>query len=265
MNKSSTSSYDKFVETLIESFRKIPNFDLMMTEPEGKRVFNLLIFRLSDIASYRDLVIKSFIPATNKAIVESKSMVAKSKYKNFVSIAGIDYVETLHDVIRLAYVGMFHKFESFINDLQLVPQIIFGEILDSEQSVVEWAKTKFDFQLKDWLRFDIIHKINWVCNCVKHFDGYPDKTPIPLTVFIADRSKRIELTTEDFKEDSKRLIDMYSVYLQILLGIGAHKLAYEEMLKADEPFLSQLMEQLIKMELGLNTLVSKDYKLLLSK
>jgi hypothetical protein len=119
------------------------------------------------------LICNYFIPATNKAIFEVQREFQNSKYKFLLNTKELDFKETLYDTIRLAYVGLFHKLESFINDVEKIPDLIFGELYETQGTVVKWAKEQFKFDLRDWQQFYITHKINWVCNCVKHKDGYP--------------------------------------------------------------------------------------------
>src|SRR5688500_19016041 len=94
-----SNPFDSLVEKLIEEFSKIPNFDLTSTDDVGRNVFNLISFRLAEITSYRDLIIHSFIPATNKAIFEAKKAVQNSKYKVYLNQSDLDYDDTLYETV----------------------------------------------------------------------------------------------------------------------------------------------------------------------
>lgn len=104
----------------------------------------------------------------------------------------------------------------------------------SEISIEKWAKDNFDFNLKDWQQFETTFKINWIANCVKHKDGYPIKEPVPNRYIDIDKSKRIELTNEEFKKDCESLIKLYPMFLQIFFVIAQHKSGFEEPIKEED-------------------------------
>ena len=211
------NTFDKVIFSLADEFSKIPNFDLTHTDPDASLIRDMVIFRISDATSYRDLVCHTFIPATNKAIVISKREVSSSRFKNFPSMMNIDYQETLYDVIRLSYVGLFHKWENFVLDVVKMVGVIQGDEDSSNTPIDDWLKSKpYSFNIRDWQMFPITHKINWICNCVKHRDGYPTKTPKPYEFSDLDESIRIQLSVNDFKEDCNKLIDFYPEFIRIV-------------------------------------------------
>src|SRR4051812_3200118 len=111
-NKKPINRFDRLTDQLIESFSKIKNIDLLTTDKTGNQLFNIVAYRISDISSYKDLVVHHFVPAVNKAIVESETQIRNSRYKSVFNITRSQLKETLHDTIRLSYVGLFHKLES---------------------------------------------------------------------------------------------------------------------------------------------------------
>ena len=245
--KKTINKFDLLVERLVEEFIKIPNLDLLSTDDVGNRVFNIITFRISDIISYKELVCQHFVPATNKAIFEAQKDFKESKYNFLLKTSELDFKETLYDTVRLAYVGLFHKLENYINDVIKMPDLIFGELYETEGSVAKWAKEKFQFDIKNWQQFHIIHKINWICNCVKHKDGFPIKEPKPVGFQFADESKRIRLTPDDFKHDCDMLVKFYPVYIQTMFIFAQHKLVTEKpILKEDYEFSPDLYDKQIE-------------------
>lgn len=232
--KKQKTSFDELVERLIQEFNKIPNFDLTRTDEVGNSVFNIIAYRIAEVSSYKDLVCQHFIPATNKAIFEGKKDFQNSRYKAFLKTKDIDFQETLYDTIRLAYVGLFHKLENYINDVVRIPELIFCEHLEKEETVAKWAKEKFQFDLKDWQQFYITHKINWICNCVKHKDGFPVKEPKPKFFQSIDETTRIRINPEEFKQDCEHLIKFYPIYLQTVFIFAQYKLLTERKLIKEE-------------------------------
>lgn len=232
--KKTPNKFDSLVERLIAEFIKIPNFDLTSTDEVANKAFNIITFRIAEVTSYKELVCQHFIPATNKSIFDAQKDFQNSKYKFLLKTRDLDFKETLHDTVRLAYVGLFHKLENYINDVIKLPELIFVELYETDGTVVKWAKDKFKFDIKDWQQFYITHKINWICNCVKHKDGFPVKEPKPLSFKYADETQRIKVSPDDFKHDCELLIQFYPVYIQSMFMFAQHKLATEKPLVKED-------------------------------
>jgi hypothetical protein len=245
--KKTPNKFDTLVERLVTEFIKIPNFDLTSTDEVANKAFNIITFRLAEVSSYKDLVCSHFIPATNKAIFDAKQDFRDSKYKVLLKTTDLDFNETLYDTVQLAYVGLFHKLENYINDVIKLPDLINGELYETEGTVAKWAKEKFKFDIKDWQQFYITHKVNWICNCVKHKDGFPVKEPKPIGFTYADENQRIKVTPEEFKRDCELLIQFYPVYIQATFIFAQHKLATEKpLLKEDYEFSPDLYEKQVE-------------------
>lgn len=241
------NKFDNLVERLIDEFGKIPNFDLTSTDKIANRLFNIIAFRIAEISSYKDLVCTYFIPTTNKLIVDGRKDFQNSKYRHLLSTNDLDFKETLYDTIRLSYVGLFHKLENYINDVIKLPDLVFGEIYETDEPVVKWAKDKFNFDIKDWHQFYITHKINWICNCVKHKDGFPIKEPKPTGFQNIDITKRIRIEADEFKGDCDLLIKFYPIYIQTIFLFAQHKAAREKpILKEDYKYSPDLYDRQIE-------------------
>lgn len=232
--KKSVNRFDSLVEKLIGEFTKIPNFDLTQKDEVANIVFNIVTYRMAEISSYKELVCSHFIPATNKAIFESKQDFKNSKYKALVNINDLDFQETLYDTVRLAYVGLFHKLENYISDVVKVSDMIFGNLYETEIPIERLAKEKFQFNIRDWQQFYITHKINWICNCVKHKDAYPVKEPKPACFRDSDETQRIKISSEEFKTDCESLIKFYPIYLQIMFLFAQYKYFSEQSIDKNE-------------------------------
>jgi len=234
MKRHKQNKFDQLVENLVKEFTKIPNFDLTQTDKVANQIFNRATFRIADISAYKDLVCSHFIPATNKAIYKSKQDFKKSRYSSLLKTTHLDFHETLHDTIRLSYVGLFHKLENYINDVIEITDLIFKEVIETEGTIEKWAKDNFNFNIKNWRQFYITQKINWIANCVKHKDGLPIKEPIPFEFKYSDKNKRIEISPEEFKKDCEILIEFYPVYLQIMFIFARHKIVFEKPIKKED-------------------------------
>jgi len=123
---------DSLVENLSAEFAKIPNLGLALQDERAKKILTIYSLRVAEVVSFRDLVFQHFVPATNKAISESKKQYQDSKYKNLLMKGDLDFEEPLFNIIGLAYVGLFHKLENYINEVITVPDIIFGDRYSTE-------------------------------------------------------------------------------------------------------------------------------------
>lgn len=252
--------FDQIVETLFEGFSKTPNFDLTQKDALASKLFNIISYRISELTSYKELVVKHYVPETNKAIHDSRREIENSKYRHLVDLKSIDLKDTLYETIRLSYVGLFHKLENYTNDVETMTELLFGEFLDSEKSLNVWTKENFNFHLKDWKQFNVVHKINWVANCVKHKDGYPAKDPKPKGYENAKENEKLRIEVNQFKEDCTLLISFYPIYLRLMFLFAQHKMISDELAEKnsiyDNSFYKSQSEYLKKSEYTLKQLIT---------
>jgi len=226
------NSFDVLVENMTANFSKIENFDLVRTDEKAKKLFNMTVFRAAELSSYRNLIYHHFIPATNKAIVESKQTVLTSRYRLLIDIKMMDFQETLYDTIRLYYVGLFHKIENFVTEIGTMADMVFFD--PNHEPIFTWIKKNFDFDFKDWQRFPIFFRINWICNCVKHKDGYPVKLPKPAEFAQLDPSVRIRISAQDFKNDCDRVIEFYPVFMRYVMNFSLARGGLQGLFSVDD-------------------------------
>lgn len=208
------NTFDSFIERLITDFKGIPNFHLIETDETGKRLFNLIVLRMTEVSSYKDLVTQHFIPSAHLAMEQGKKSINESKYNHLIDTNSIDFEETIYETIRIAYVSTFHKLENFIEELLEIPNWFYESDRSESVPLRKWTKETYGFDFKDWRRFHITYKFNWIANCVKHYDGYPVKTPLPENVKGLNPTERIRINTSEYDADCQELLNLYSVYLQ---------------------------------------------------
>lgn len=225
------NKYDAFVENLIKEFAKIPNLHLTSTDETGRNIFNLFTVRIAELSSYRTLFLNYYLKAASKAVADDLKEIRTSKYKNLISLYREELKENYYDTIRLGYIGLFHKYENFIDELIKMGDILCDD-LDSKnsQSISEYSKKELNFKIKDWKFSSFIEHINWIAICNKHYDGYPKKTPRPArfnSPILYPENEKLKLTKEDFKRDSQAMITFYSSILRLVFIISMHKIAFE--------------------------------------
>ena len=213
MKKKKINKFDLLIGNLSHEFAKIPNFELTQTDQDANRIFNLVITKFSEIQDYKTLYKQYFIPATNKAIADSKKEINSSFYKKIININDDILKENYYEVIRLGYVGLFHKIENFVKDLLSEANIIFNK--ESNISIEKFYEKEYNFKFKNWHSSYFIFKINWISNCVKHYGGYPLKEVKFDYLNKHPKDEKIKITHQEFFED---IDSVANTYFQTKLG-----------------------------------------------
>lgn len=68
-------------------------------------------------------------------------MMRTSKFKRMLKINEADFQESIYLTLRLAYVGLFHKMESFMNDMLRMAEIFSGDEIYTEP-IDKYARQK---------------------------------------------------------------------------------------------------------------------------
>lgn len=173
------NKYDSFIEDLATRFSNIPNFNLTQDDESGRRLFLFVVKRISELHSFKILLLNYYIPQSSRAIADDLNELRKSKYKQFIIFNEDEIHENYYETIRLGYVGLFHKYENFITDLIHQAEFFLLNEWQISESLNLYIKSRFKCDLLDWKNSSFIHRINWICNCVKHKDGYPLKPNKP--------------------------------------------------------------------------------------
>lgn len=219
---------DQLINNLFIEFSKIENFNLIQNDPNAKGFFNLVAFRISDILSYKNLVINSFIPAVNKEIIRTKQYINTSVYKSVINKEVYDLNDSYFETIRMAYVVIFHKYESYANELKSMMDVYFQSNADTQGiDFSNFCSKTFNLKLNDWKLTKTLTKINWICNCIKHYDSFPSKPNPPIQFLLAPKDQRLQLTKEDFLDDVKYLNESMTSILRLTLMVHQYWLGME--------------------------------------
>lgn len=217
MKKRKVNLFDIIIESLADSFSKVKGFSTFQDSEEGKRSFDFIVKSISDLEDFQSLFLNYFIPATNKAIHNSWSQMNNSKYKNLLNITRDDLKENLYETIRMGYVILFHKYESYLKSLVNHVDMVMKEVYDEYGLLPlnDYCKKEFQIDIfKSHNLFPSVNRINYVSNCVKHYDGYPHKKPIHPYFTFSNKNEKIKLDKENLKHD----INMLKLHCQNLLS-----------------------------------------------
>lgn len=222
---------DILVENLIQQFSQINNFSLTQDDPLGSKMFNFVVRYISELNSFKNLFIQYYLPASLRASQDFQRHLKSSKYKHLINITSNELKENYYETIRLGYVGAYHKYESYLKDLLRILNEFFKE-LDFDNTFLELNSYLKKIIDKDLLKtinsFKISEKINWISNCVKHYDGFPIKEPIPDYLQYFDSSKKIEIESSEFRKDLDDLAAQCQLILSILFMVGFHQVFSQE-------------------------------------
>ena len=186
--------------------------------------------------------------------------VQRSKYSHLFSLTKQDYDENYYDLIRLAYIGMFHKFENFIKELIRQVEEFFSDVDENEKTLVEYAKERFNFKIIDWKHSPITERINWIAICNKHYDGFPTKEPVHERYKHLNPNSRMALNRDDFKHDIEMLISSYQSKLSIVMMIAMHKMSIGNWEISDRDILNEegINEKYLEADANIQKLIDLD-------
>jgi hypothetical protein len=245
---------DLLVERLADNFAKVKDFDKLQDSEEGKKLFDLIIKSTSEMENFQTLFLNYYIPSANRSIADSWNQISKSKYKHLLNISKDQLKENLYETIRLGYVGLFHKYESYLKALIDATNFLLKELNEENNllSIEEYCKKKYKMNIfKSHDKFAITSRINYISNCVKHWDGFPVKEPIHSDFIYANRNEKIRIEKDIFKIDIDRLKSHCELLLSQIITIGFKQyfeLDYEIIKKSLKPELKDSAETKQKLE-----------------
>jgi hypothetical protein len=220
------NSIDLLIENLARQFNQINGFNLMQESEIGNKMFDFVIKHSSGISAFKNLFIQYYLPAATKSSHDLQKELKNSKYKNQIKVDTTVFRDNYYETIRLGYVGAYHKYESYLNELVVLMNVFFKDI-DVENKLLnieQYSKNAFDIDIKKSINnFLDTNKINWISNCVKHYDGFPIKEPIPIRLKHFDKTKKIEIESSEFRIDLDRMLGQTQLVMNGLFMIGFHQ------------------------------------------
>jgi len=233
------NSIDTIIDRLKFNLSKVEGFNKLFENQLGEDFYHYIIKVQFELKSFESLFLQYYIPASRKSIVDFKRELKFSKYKNEFNLSNEELKENYYETIRLGYVGISHKFESYIKNLiKLTDE--FSKLTDFDNNllpIVNFTKKHFNRDLNKISDLNsTTKKINWICNCVKHYDGLPVKEPVHYLFQSKDKSKKIQIESSEFKEDINSLRENFLFFIQLFFLISM----YQTFMQADENILKQL-------------------------
>lgn len=250
--KNKINPFDILVENLIKEFSKIPNFNLLNEDENGKTILAFNAVRFSELPALKGIYKNSFIPAINKAIVENKNNINRSKYKSLINITEEEQKELYFETIRNGYVSLNHKIENFHKELiALIENVLFSSILEIVEDFETFCKNEFGIEKikKNWAKGNpYVEKINWIANSVKHCDGFPkeDRPNIFCSIYFYPSDKKIAIKADDFYKDIDQIQENYTQKLQVFMQIAQYRIWLESLkvIEDDNPKKKEMIDKM---------------------
>ncbi|MFN0200453.1 MAG: hypothetical protein ACKVTZ_02980 [Bacteroidia bacterium] len=218
--------FDLFVEEISKSF-KFENLDKISDNPKGMVLFTTIITKLAEFQELKNLFKRDFLPAVSRSIVASKRELHNSKYKKLL----LEYIsngaanEMFNETVRLGYIALYHKYESFVTLVIKAYDNFYEEEFTKKESIKAFAKR--EFQVEKWPLLGIsIDRIRWISNCVKHTDAFPIHPHDP--AFINHpKDKKLVLSKDELMQDMDIVHTFCQGLMQYVSSVGAFKMLSE--------------------------------------
>ena len=181
MKKKKINAFDIIIEKLSDNFSKINNFHLLHESDEGKKLFDLIVKQISELEGFQTLFLNYYIPASNRAAADGWNQISNSKYRHLIGISKSDLKENVYETIRLGYVGLFHKYESYLKALVEAANFLLKDLNEEGNllSIEKYCKKELGVDIyRSHHKFSITKRVNYISNCIKHYDGLPIKEPV---------------------------------------------------------------------------------------
>lgn len=223
MKKVKVNQIDILIESLAKNFAKINDFNKLLESEEGLKLFEIIVQSTSEMETFQSLFLNYYIPASNKSIADTWGQISKSKYRSLLNISKDDLKDNLYETIRLGYVGLFHKYESYLKALVDAVNFLLKELNEECDllNVQDYCKKEFGINIfKSHDIFPITKRINYISNCIKHYDGFPIKEPVHPEFKYSDPKEKIKINKDIFKSDIDRLKLHCELLLSQVIAIG---------------------------------------------
>jgi len=259
------NSIDSLIEKLAIRFVNTKDFEKLQESAEGQKMFDFLVKSISDMETFESLFLNYYIPASNKSIADSWRQISESKYKHLLNIKKEELKENLYETIRLGYVGLFHKYESYLKALIVATDFLMTDVnLENNLlNIKKYCQKEYGINIHlSHNHFSITNRINYISNCVKHYDGLPIKEPIHKDFKNHDKTEKIKIDPRIFKTD----IDRLKIHCELMLT-QLITMAFKQYLDLDYETIQKSLKPGLKSKLGTKDKIEeikKNFDLVLS-
>lgn len=252
MNKKKikTNYFDQIFDTVISESLKANSKTEFLSDEKAVKLYQYILTGLLEIKWIKDAFIKEYIPRANQLYFQYQKEWKYSKYRNSILLDDNLLKETINETIRLGYIGLFHKYESFINGLVFETNEFFKDLWNSPLSLDQYIKKEFDINISNnWKLSKTLERINWICNSCKHYNGKPKK-PIHPVYLLYNEDEKMVFSKKEFQNDCDAIEKYCEIILQFVNLLASYRLAIEENL--DDEIFIEPTQKMIETKQNLN-------------
>jgi hypothetical protein len=227
------TSFDNRFEAFVQSLFEIEGLKEILSDVSRGMLTAFQIRTIIELTTLKSNLLNKYIPDAVQSANSVKKAAKSSKYRQY--FLKVNFDDSVHEVIRLGYVNIFHKLEGFRDELIALVNERGRELFNKDVDIAAYLIRVHKFEIGHPKNYpETIRRIQWICNCVKHYGGYPKKKNPPDTCKGMDMTKKIELPKEDLERDIDFLIEFTTrLFLCATLALGCVRL--EEIFDNSDP------------------------------
>lgn len=224
MKRNASKNLDTVINKLFDEFLKA---DKVLEDPALLSFMLKTIKHFGEIQDYKGMYKKYFIPKTNKYLIDLRNAINGSKFKKFITNEFVDLEENKNETIRLALVGLLHKYESFRKDL-IRNLNEYLNLKGINVDVQEYAQNHYDFKMRENWKNSTLFELSWICNRIKHDSSLPvnfekPNQQVPSKFENLDPERKMVISSSDFYTYCDSIYqychDLFQLFNQINLKI----------------------------------------------
>jgi hypothetical protein len=234
MKKPASKNLDTVIHQLFDEFLKA---DKVLENPDLLSFMLKTIKHFGEIQDFKGMYKRYFIPKTNKYLVDLRKVINGSKFKKFITNEFVDLEENKNETLRLALVGLFHKYESFRKDLvRNLNEYLKTMAINID--IQEYTQNHYDFKLRENWKNSTLYEVSWICNRIKHDSSLPvsfekPNQQIPSKFENLDSDRKIIITSSEFYSYCDSIYqychDLFQLFNQINLKIQLEDIEIDEL------------------------------------
>lgn len=211
---------DREIEKSLLAFGSSLNAGVLRQQPTALQLVLMLIRHTVELAELERMYLKTLVPQARKSIRRYNTYAKKSFYLQILKRQK-NYEGNLEEIIRLAYVHLYHKFENFQVELISALNAHFSALYHTPVDLQKYLADTYAYRLKDLKNQPApLQTINWISNCVKHKNGYPLKEPVPERFAGVNRSEKIIISPETLRQDMEFLLQYFQDLCTTYMAVG---------------------------------------------
>lgn len=265
-SKKNVNQFDYWVEAYLKIFEKSPNSHLLFEDPNAMGLVQLSATKTIELHSLEQMFKLKVVPHLQELEKQSKRSIKYSKYAHLLDFEP-DTTEDINQWVRLGYVALFHKYESFHRAVFPLVDAVFGPLLENRLGLIDYIKQEYKFDMNQWRINETIWEVNYVAISEKHYEGKPKQykngdQDIPPRFRGLHPNDTIRLTPEEFYKDAERVRQFITSFNTDLMMIEMSRIGFSLMmngavLKVDVEKTSKFISSLANLNVAVKQSLAK--------